>query len=239
MPLFTIVALPAICSLLGSVRPISYLEKSRLSESQLDYIPIANWWKATVAKAKEIGDGFNENEAICQMHLLPILTVVVLASITIFAPNSQLITSNFDPKSKPWFETDLKNIETNKNIKTAGTLNYLFDKERSSELKPEEGLATDNWGGYLFYTASKQNPPIVQKVFIDDRADFYGEDHYKKFAIVSQVEPGYEKVLRDAKINWILFPYNSRLVAALKQNPAWLEVSHDKASNLFVRKSRI
>jgi hypothetical protein len=234
MPLFAIVSIPAIGELFARVRSISLAENS---------IPLAGWWKALVAKLKEVGEGFNENEAICQMHIVPIVTVLSLSLIAIFAKDSQILTSDFDPEDKPWFESKIGPG------KPAGTLNYLLEHERTHDLKPSEGLNFDNWGGYLYYKVSKleadskpdakQHSPIVQNVFIDDRADFYGEDHYKKYAIVSQVERDYEKVLKDYKINWILFPYNQRLVAVLKQNPEWEDVSHDKASDLFVRKTRL
>lgn len=234
MPLFAIVSLPALGELMANVKPISVATTARLSMS--------GWWTNLVAKLKEVGEGFNENEAICQMHIVPVATVLALSAVAIFARDSQILTSDFDAEDKPWYETHISKE------KPAGTLNYLVDHERSHDLKPSEGFNFDNYGGYLYYAVGRaeaarpkdsKEPPIVQKVFIDDRADFYGENYYKQFAIVSQVEPGYEKVLSDHKVNWILFPNNSRLVAALKQNPAWENVSHDKAATLFVRRSRI
>jgi hypothetical protein len=248
MPLYAIMVLPALGELFRQVRPISSAtttvketvepgavaeETSVTTLSKVIIYPMAKWWSTAVAKLKEAGDGFNENEAICQMHIVPIVTFVGLACLALFVPNNGVITSNFDPKEKPWYEQHISAE------KPAGTLNYLLDHERSGDLKINQGINYDNWGGYLYYIGSKQKPPIEQQVFIDDRADYYGEAHYMKFAKVSQVETDYEKVLRDFKINWVLFPYNSKIVAALKKNPEWQEVSHDKASNLFVRKDRI
>jgi hypothetical protein len=249
MPLYAIMVLPALGELFYKVRPISLGattseketcepgaiagETSLTSWTKVITFPMAKWWEGAVAKLKEAGEGFNENEAICQMHLVPIVTFVGLACLAFLVPNNGVLTSNFDPDEKPWYEEHISAE------KPAGTLNYLLDHERNGDLKVNQGLNYDNWGGYLYYVGSKQKPPIDQKVFIDDRADYYGELHYHKFAKVSQVESDYEKVLRDFKINWVLFPYNSKLVAALKQNPEWQEVSHDKASNLFVRKNRI
>jgi hypothetical protein len=254
MPLYAIMVLPALGELLNRVRPISSrsttstLETATSTttstletkepgtiaeETRLVSFPMAKWWDMIVAKLKEVGEGFNENEALCQMHIVPIATFVGLTCLALLVPNNGVLTSNFDPAEKPWYESHISAD------KPAGTLNYLLDHERSGDLKVNQGINYDNWGGYLYYIGSKQKPPIEQKVFIDDRADYYGEAHYQKFAKVSMVEPGYEKVLKDFKINWVLFPYNSKLVAALKQNPEWQEVSHDKGSNLFVRKNRI
>jgi hypothetical protein len=243
MPLFAIVILPALGLLFSRVRPLSLkpslstvalTEAAQPGELTTDsYFPMSKWWQSIVSKLKEAGEGFDENEAICQMHIVPAATFIGLASLALFIPNNGVLTSNFDPADKPSYE---EHITADK---PAGTLNYLLDHERSGDLKIDQGLNYDNWGGYLYYIGSKQKPPLEQKVFIDDRADYYGEKHYTKYASVSQVEPGYEKVLREFKINWILFPSDQRLVAALKQNPEWQEVCHDKASNLFVRKNRI
>ena len=241
MPLYAIMVLPALGELLSKVKPLSLRSKAGAgdqagvdsADTQLEFLPMAKWWQKAVAKFKEVGEGFDENEAICQMHIVPIVTVIGLSALAIFVPNNTVLASNFDPADKPWYEEHITAEQP------AGTLNYLLDHERSGDLKANQGINFDNWGGYLYYEGSRQKPPIEQKVFIDDRADYYGEEHYKKFATVSQVEPGYEKVLNDFKINWVLFPYNSRLVAALKKNPDWQDVSHDKASDLFVRKVRL
>ena len=247
MPLFAIVVLPAIGELLARVRPLSMSTKEletdlavdeittpTLTQVELHSVAVAGWWKALVAKFKEVGEGFNENEAICQMHIVPVATFILLSLMAIFGKNLQLLTSGFDPKDKPWMEQQVTKDHP------AGTLNYLFDHERSNDLKAKEGVSFDNWGGYLFWTAAQQSPPLpAQQVFIDDRADFYGDEHYKKYAMVSQVDPGYEDILKSFRINWVLFPNNSKLAAALKKNADWQEVSHDKSSILFVRKVRV
>ncbi len=247
MPLYAIMVLPALGELFNRVRSISVeptvretVEPGAITEktsatscTKVMTFPTAKWWNTAVVKVRKVGERFNENEAICQMHIVPIVTFLGLACLAIFVPNNGVITSNFDPRVKPWYEQHITAE------KPAGTLNYLLDHERSGDLKINQGINYDNWGGYLYYIGSKQKPPIEQKVFIDDRADYYGEAHYAKYAKVIMAEPDYEKILRDFKINWVLFPDNSKIVAALKQNPEWEEVSHDKASNLFIRKTRI
>lgn len=76
-------------------------------------------------------------------------------------------------------------------------------------------------------------------MFIDDRADFYGEQFYQQYAAVSQTLPGYLKVLDAHYINWIIFPANSRIVFALKENPDWHIEAEDKASCLMLRNKPI
>ncbi|HEY9680704.1 MAG TPA: hypothetical protein V6C86_03840 [Oculatellaceae cyanobacterium] len=233
MPLFSIIALPAIGELFARVRPISQAQNIAGAEDGDSPLPMAGWWQAVVSKFREIGEGFNENEALCQSHIVSIGAVVLLSLVAIFGKSTQIVTSTFDPEDKPMFQEQVAPG------KPAGTLNYLFEHERKGDLKPESGISYDNWGGYLFWMGQRQSPPIVQKVFIDDRADFYGETHYKKYALVSQVDPGFDTLLKDYKLNWVLFPFNSRIVDALKKSPDWQEAARDKASVLMVRKQKL
>jgi hypothetical protein len=233
MPLFAIVALPAMGELFAKVSPLSQEVILTAGEEEKKSIPMAGWWQAVVTKMREVGDSFDENEAISQTHMVPIVVVILLALIATFGKSAQIVTSTFDPEDKPTFQAQVAAD------KPGGTLNYLFDHERSGDLKPESGISYDNFGGYLYWMGSQQSPPIEQRVFIDDRADFYGEKHYKKYALVSQVDPGYDTLLKDYKINWVLFPSNSRIVEALRRNQDWQEAVHDKASVLMVRKQKL
>jgi hypothetical protein len=230
MPLFVIVVLPAMGELFSRVRSLSLVRRDlpepdiESSATTIATGPItALWWNALVAKLKEVGDGFNENEAICQMHLLPLIVVLGLGAASIFAPNT-IVTSQFDPDDKPTL-----------------TLVRLYElvKKDGKRYGAEHGINFDNWGGYIYYKSLKENDPpeAGQRVWIDDRADFHGERHYEEYAQVSQVMPEYKSVLERYKTNWLLFPPNARIVAELKAHPdEWEELAHDKAAVLMVRK---
>lgn len=154
---------------------------------------------------------FDEQELLCKMHLLPIgysLFLIVIAFNNGIFMDKPLLTSTFDPTTLP--------------IKTT---QYIKDHD----LDTKYGFNYDNWGGYLRYKLGK-------RVFIDDRADFYGSEFYMKYSIVLDLGDGWKKVLDDNGINWVLFPRYSRLVAALKASGDWVSVASDDASELLVRK---
>ncbi|MBU6450805.1 MAG: hypothetical protein KGS72_03435 [Cyanobacteria bacterium REEB67] len=153
---------------------------------------------------------FNAQEKLSDMHFLPIFYVLVLACIAVFGGRDQanaLMHSGFDPESQP--------------IKT---LAYIKD----NKLEAKEGLSLDNWGGIIRYQ-------LDMPVFIDDRADFYGEKFYNEYGTICEIRPGYLNLLDDHKINWILFPKDSQLIQALKARRDWKQVSEDQASAVLVR----
>jgi hypothetical protein len=153
---------------------------------------------------------FNAQEKLSDMHILPVAYVLVLACVAIFGGRDQAniwMHSGFDPESQP--------VQT-----------LAFIKENKLEAK--EGLSLDNWGGILRYQ-------LDMPVFIDDRADFYGEKFYNDYGTICEIRPGYLVLLDKHKINWVLFPKESQLVQALKAKGDWKVVSEDRASSLLVR----
>ena len=98
-------------------------------------------------------------------------------------------------------------------------------------LNPKEGMSFDNWGGIIRY---KLNYPV----FIDDRADFYGEQFYNEYVVLIQTLPGWQKKLDKYKINWVLLPPTSRLINALRADNHWQQAGEDKASVLMIRKKQ-
>jgi hypothetical protein len=172
----------------------------------------ADWWQQANTMWQSICQTFDTTERRCTMHLLPALVILVLMASCLNNSKlfgSQIVESGFDPAKFP-----------------TTTLNYIVQ----NKLNTRRGFNYDNWGGYINY--SKGIP-----VFIDDRADFYGEPFYLRYAEVSMVYAKWAKVLDDEKIDWVLFPANSKLVDRLKMEPGWKLASQDKASCLFVRAS--
>jgi hypothetical protein len=72
-------------------------------------------------------------------------------------------------------------------------------------------------------------------VFIDDRADFYGERYYLHYSILSQVLPGWRDLLKKDDFQWVLFPKDSRLAQVLLAEAGWKIAAQDPASYLLVR----
>lgn len=104
------------------------------------------------------------------------------------------------------------------------TLEYI----KTNKLAYDKGFNFDNWGGIIRFK-------LDQRVFIDDRADFYGEKFYIQYGNIIQAKPGWEKLLDKNNIEWILMPSNTMLVQALKDKPGWQLKAKDEAASLYVR----
>ncbi len=156
---------------------------------------------------------FAQQEKLCKMHILPIcytLFMIIAAISGGSIAGNKVMSSGFSDSEMP-----------------SKTLVYI--KEHS--LPYDRGFNYDNWGGLIRYK-------LNQRVFIDDRADFYGEPFYKKYGAVVQLEPGWKKILDDCKIEWILMPRNARLAFVLKEDAGWKIACQDDASFLFVRAAK-
>lgn len=149
-------------------------------------------------------------EFACTRHALPAITVIFLAISCLNhgkAFGFQLIGSKFDPTTKP-----------------TKTLNYVL----SHGFAKKHGFNFDNWGGYIRYRTG-------MRVFIDDRVDFYGEKFYLDYAGIVTLEPNWKVLLDKHGIEWILFPNDSVLSAALNHDKDWKQICQDQVGSLYVR----
>jgi hypothetical protein len=213
MPLFAIVVVPAIAQLFSkTVLDPSPEEKNEDGQSDKAsiYASLNQLTKDVLFKIRSVNEGFTENERLCNMHILPWAAAITLSIAALCGgklAGQELVAATFDHEHKP--------------TKT-------LDAIASSHLDPNRGFNYDNWGGYLLYKTG-------HRVFIDDRADFYGEAFYSDYGTVSQVSPGWKELLDKYKIQWVLFPKNSRLAAALKETRGWKLVAEDSAAYLYAR----
>jgi hypothetical protein len=88
-----------------------------------------------------------------------------------------------------------------------------------------------SWGDYLLYAL--EPPP---KVFIDGRADMYGEKIFGDYGKIAAVEEECEELLLAYGIDWIVFPPSRTLVRYLKATGNWEEVYLDDQTSILVRK---
>jgi hypothetical protein len=86
------------------------------------------------------------------------------------------------------------------------------------------------WGGYLIWTLAPQ-----YKVFIDGRADIYGDEVIEDFVTVWRVRPGWDEVLEKYRIDWMLWPKTAAVAQLLRASPAWQVTYEDKQAVLFTR----
>ncbi|MGN6674742.1 MAG: hypothetical protein ACTHMA_15685 [Thermomicrobiales bacterium] len=88
------------------------------------------------------------------------------------------------------------------------------------------------WGGYLIARLWPQ-----ERVFIDGRADPYGDALLARYRDAVQAHPGWRQTLDDYQIHLALLDVNSPLAAALAADPAWQQVYGDDTARLFQRRS--
>lgn len=123
--------------------------------------------------------------------------------------STQWINAHFDPKHLPVQATDVI-------------------VQRSLR---EPIFAPDSWGGYLIYRLYPQN-----KVFVDDRHDFYGVDFLRDYLKAIRLTPDWDKFLNEKHVNWTLLPAGSSLVNMLEETAQWNVVYRDSTAVLLERK---
>ena len=92
-------------------------------------------------------------------------------------------------------------------------------------------FAPDSWGGYLIYRLYPQN-----KVFVDDRHDFYGVDFLRDYLKAIRLTPDWDKFLSEKHVNWALLPAGSSLANMLEETTQWSVVYRDGTAVLLERK---
>ncbi len=164
-----------------------------------------------LAKIQKSLREFEIQENTCKMHVSCYLIILLLAFVACTGGGfmgSPLLASDFDKKDKP-----------------SDTLKYIKD----NRLSPAHGFNYDNWGGILRYK-------LNERVYMDDRADFYGVPFYLEYGAIVRGFPGWQDKLKERKIEWVLMPNDSVLTDNLSKLPDWKLATKDEAASLFVRK---
>ncbi|MBV8894456.1 MAG: hypothetical protein JO266_21185, partial [Acidobacteria bacterium] len=91
-------------------------------------------------------------------------------------------------------------------------------------------FSLDSWGGYFIYRLYPQN-----KVFVDDRHDFYGETFIREYLKVIHAQPGWTEVLDRLGVNLIVIPMKSEISKALMDSPSWRLASRERVAVVFER----
>lgn len=85
------------------------------------------------------------------------------------------------------------------------------------------------WGGYLMEYLPDH------KVFVDGRADFYGEPLVKEFDDVPALRTNWTQILAKYDVRWTLMPTDHRLNVALALMPEWKVAYTDEVSAIYRR----
>ncbi len=89
------------------------------------------------------------------------------------------------------------------------------------------------WGGYLLYRLWPDNV-----VFIDGQTDFYGEKLTREYERIITLGDGWQGIIEDYRINWVLMPVDSILINELKGSGDWEIVYEDSTSAAAVLKAK-
>jgi len=87
------------------------------------------------------------------------------------------------------------------------------------------------WGGYLIWRLYPD-----YRVYIDGRADVYGDELMKEFLAVNDGKPAWREPLENHGIRTVLVKPDAALVSLLRQDGGWQNVFEDKQAVIFVRR---
>jgi len=85
------------------------------------------------------------------------------------------------------------------------------------------------WGGYLIWRG--------EKVFIDGRADVYGDDFLHQYADLYHAKAHPAEVFQRYDIGYVLIEADCSLAILLEESAGWDKIYQDELASLFVRKS--
>jgi hypothetical protein len=109
----------------------------------------------------------------------------------------------------------------------AGAVDYLRASALDGKMFNEY-----HWGGYLI---SQLFPK--QRVFVDGRADVYGDDFVERYMEARRLKPGWQGVLDEHDIQIVLVEKESPLAVALGDDPNWQEAYAGEVERLFLRRT--
>ncbi len=98
---------------------------------------------------------------------------------------------------------------------------------------PGKGFNHFPWGGYLLYRLWPGG-----QVFIDGQTDFYGEALTRQYEQVISLDEGWQAVLAQYEVEWLLIPRQSLLARTLALDANWQIAYQDDVAILFTASRR-
>jgi hypothetical protein len=174
--------------------------------------------RSTVARVSAFSDRTSSQELELRGHIWPVAAVAFAFAVCLqngWLGSRQLVHTNFDSQKVP-----------------AGAVTFLQKETFDTPTNAEPVFSTDAWGGYLIYRIYPK-----RKVVVDDRHDLYGSDRIRKYLVLTQVEPGWRKVIEQWKIRTALLPADSTLANLLRELPREWRIAHeDKVAVVFEKR---
>ena len=167
---------------------------------------VAGWLRALVQRFNRLAAETAGTDSIGRWHLVSAMGLVLVAAVICAPHPPRNFRAEFDPKTYP-----------------AGALATL----RSD---PKARIFTqDEWGDYLIWRLYPS-----QKVFVDGRSDFYGDDFEQKYIDILNVSDGWDKTLAQFGVDTILMPPKTPLAGALRESSRWRMVYDDGIAVVFL-----
>jgi len=116
--------------------------------------------------------------------------------------------------------------QENEYIKTALPVDAVV---KLKELNPKRVYNYYSWGGYLIWN----NIPV----FIDGRADVYGDEFFNKYINIAKTKEGAYETLESFDVEYVIFPTDSGLIPFLKSNKEYQEIYKDKLATILKKKT--
>ena len=89
------------------------------------------------------------------------------------------------------------------------------------------GYNSYNWGGYLIWRGLP--------VFVDGRADVYGDPFLQLYRQTFEGQVGWERPLDDYAVQYVLIERDAVLAQLLATSPRWTEAYQDELAQIFTR----
>lgn len=99
-----------------------------------------------------------------------------------------------------------------------------------SGLAEEPGYNSYNWGGYLIWRGLP--------VFVDGRADVYGDEFLFYYLQAFEVQQNWQEPLSDFDVSYVLMERDSPLMTVLAASGEWQEAYRDDIAQIFVRQTQ-
>ena len=91
----------------------------------------------------------------------------------------------------------------------------------------QHGYNEYRWGGYLIWARIP--------VFIDGRADVYGDAFINEYVRISHIRKDWRALLDQYEVEYVLIESTSSLAVLLEETAEWEQVYEDGVAGVFVR----
>lgn len=151
------------------------------------------------------------NVGIGWLNALILIVVAALAALKVLVAASPVEQANAERNSMPVEAADW--IEANR----PGGLMYN----------------SYNWGGYLIWRLWPDYP-----VYVDGRADVYGDEFLREYLKIALAEPGFESKLAGHGVGFVVVEADSVLSPVLAISEQWAVAYRDMQAVIYVRSGR-